>query len=166
MSISVTAGNSAYSSAGGILYNKDKTVLMLCPEGKTGTVNIPGTVTGIESIAFYACTGLTGVTIGNSVTVIGKSAFWDCTGLTVITIPNSVTRIEEGAFYGCTSLASVTFEGRIPSSGFPSRSASSARTPAPPPPAFPGDLVAKYLAANGGPGTYTRTPPIGPWTKR
>jgi hypothetical protein len=33
-------------------------------------------------------------------------------------------------------------------------------------PPFPGDLVAKYLSSNGGPGTYTRTPPNDTWTKQ
>ena len=63
--------------------------------------------TSIENYAFYGCTGLTSVTIGNSVTSIGDSAFEKCTGLTSITISDSVTRIGYNAFYGCTGLTSV-----------------------------------------------------------
>ena len=48
-------------------------------------------VTTIGNGAFYKCTGLTSVTLGQSVTTIGYEAFAGCTGLTSVTIPNSVT---------------------------------------------------------------------------
>ncbi|MDD6980801.1 MAG: leucine-rich repeat protein, partial [Clostridia bacterium] len=69
------------------------------------------TVTGGQLLygAFYGCSGLTSVTIGNSVTSIGDHAFEDCTGLTSVTIGNSVTSIGYGAFSYCTGLTSVTF---------------------------------------------------------
>lgn len=66
-------------------------------------------VTGIGDSAFYNCTGLTSVTIGDSVTSIGRYAFSGCTGLTRITIPNNVTNIDPYAFSGCTHLTNVTF---------------------------------------------------------
>ena len=117
-------------------------------------ITIPASVTSIGERAFYNCTGLTGIIIPNSVTSIGSEAFYNCTGLASITIPEGVTSIDERAFMGCT-LVSVTFEGTIDSvtsigSG-----------------AFPGNLRTTYLAANGGPGTYTR--PSGSsstWTKQ
>ena len=71
----------------------------------------------IEPDAFYGCTGLTSVTIGNSVTSIGNSAFYDCTGLTSITIPDSVTSIGNYAFRGCTGLTSVTIGNSVTSIG-------------------------------------------------
>ena len=57
-------------------------------------------VTSIGEGAFYNCSGLTSVTIGNSVTSIGYSAFERCSGLTSVTIPNSVTSIGGYAFEG------------------------------------------------------------------
>ena len=60
--------------------------------------------------AFYNCSGLTSVTIGDSVTSIGNYAFSGCSNLTSIDIPDSVTNIGNYAFYECTSLTSVTFE--------------------------------------------------------
>ncbi|MBP5511256.1 MAG: leucine-rich repeat domain-containing protein, partial [Kiritimatiellae bacterium] len=58
--------------------------------------------------AFYGCSGLTNVTIGNSVTSIGNYAFYNCSGLTSVTIPDSVTNIGSSSFYGCSGLTSVT----------------------------------------------------------
>ncbi len=79
----------------------------------SGNVVIPASyvgvkVTAISASAFYNCSGLTQVTIGNGVTSIGEDAFRDCTGLTSITIPDSVTSIGYQAFYGCSSLVSMT----------------------------------------------------------
>ena len=78
-----------------------------------GDLVIPDGVTSICGDAFYNCTGLTSVTIGNSVTSIGSSAFRGCTGLTNITIPDGVTSIGSSAFYGCSSLTSIYYTGDV-----------------------------------------------------
>ena len=44
-------------------------------------------VTSLGESCFYACTGLTSITIPNSVTSLGEACFDRCTGLTSITIP-------------------------------------------------------------------------------
>jgi len=64
--------------------------------------------------------------------------------LAKVTIPDSVTSIEFNAFSGCTNLTSVTFQGTITAGNFDSLYS------------FPGDLRDKYLASNGGAGTYKR----------
>ena len=58
-------------------------------------------VTRIGEKAFWCCSGLTSVPIGNSVESIGEEAFSWCDGLTSVTIPNSVTRIGNDAFWIC-----------------------------------------------------------------
>ena len=90
--------------------------------GKEAKVVIPSAynnkpVVAIGGSAFYGCTGLTSVTIGNSVTSIGSYAFGYCTGLTSITIPDSVTSIGDRAFYDCTGLTSVTIGNSVTSIG-------------------------------------------------
>jgi F420-0:gamma-glutamyl ligase-like protein len=106
--INVNAGNAHYSSADGVLFNRDKTVLITCPAGKTGNYAIPRSVTAICEYAFADCSGLTGVTIPGSVTDIGIFAFLACRGLTDVTIPGSVTTVGTLAFYNCTNLTDVT----------------------------------------------------------
>ena len=78
---------------------------------------IPNSVTGINSNAFYKCSGLTSVTIPNSVKWIGERTFAYCTGLTSVTIPNSVTSIGNHAFYFCSGLTSVTVPNSVISIG-------------------------------------------------
>jgi hypothetical protein len=90
--------------------------------GLGGAVAIPDTITGmpvttIGDHAFYECTRLTNVTIGNSVTRISYGAFADCTSLAAITIPDSVTDIGYYAFGGCSGLTSVTIPNSVTSIG-------------------------------------------------
>lgn len=105
--ITVDSSNPSFCSESGVLFNKDKTTLIYCPRGKTGSYTIPDGVTAIEDYAFYYCSGFTSVTIPSSVTSIGVSSFQHCTGLTSITIPNSVTSITNLAFWDCSSLTIV-----------------------------------------------------------
>ena len=74
-------------------------------------------VTSIRDRAFYDCSSLTSITIGNSVTSIEWCAFEGCSGLTSITIPNSVTSIGNGAFYGCSGLTSINIPNSVTSIG-------------------------------------------------
>ena len=79
------------------------------------SITIGNSVTSIEWCAFEGCSGLTSINIPNSVTSIGQGAFHGCSGLTSINIPNSVTSIGSGAFYDCSSLTSVTIPNSVTS---------------------------------------------------
>jgi len=115
------------------------------------SVTIGDNVTTIGDYAFAGCTSLDSITIGNNVTTIGANAFSSCTSLDSVTIPNKVTSIGMAAFNGCTNLTSVEFK--------------TADTTTIGDNSFPGDLQAKYLASDGGPGTYTRASSGTEWTK-
>lgn len=106
-SIDVSNANTAYSSQDGVLYNKEQTMLIQCPGGKTGVFTIPNNITVIGDNAFFECDSLTSVDITDSVTSIGDYAFFSCNSLTNIAIPDSVTGIGSYAFYGCESLTRV-----------------------------------------------------------
>ena len=82
----VESGNPKYSSIDGILYNKTQDVLLLCPEGKPGTVDIPNTVITIEYEAFFHCAELYSINIPQTVVNIGRRAFSYCDILTSIDV--------------------------------------------------------------------------------
>ncbi len=114
--INVAAGNSAYSSENGILFNKSRTEILRYPERKTdASYVVPSSVTRIRDNAFRNCSSLANITIPESVTSIGNHAFSFCKSLTSINIPNGVTGIGEDAFNGCRSLKSVNIPNGIKS---------------------------------------------------
>ena len=80
-SITVDENNANYTSADGILFNKDKTDLIKCPVTIAGEYTIPDTVATISGYAFNPCPGLTAVTVPSSVTNIYNHAFGYCTSL-------------------------------------------------------------------------------------
>ena len=100
--INVDANNQNYSSINGVLYNKNASKLIRCPEGKQ-SVTIPNTVTELEDYSFIQCANITTIDIPNSVTTIGDSTFDYCTNLSTITIPSSVTSMGDN-FNDCNSL--------------------------------------------------------------
>lgn len=92
-------------------------------EGKyAGDVSIPPLiifsdkqyyVTSIQERAFYECTNLKTIIIGDNVKTIGASAFEGCSALTSVSISNSVTTINNYAFYKCTSLTNLTIGNTV-----------------------------------------------------
>jgi hypothetical protein len=77
----VDSDNLNYSSVDGVLFNRDKTTLILFPKDVT-TYTIPGTVTTIGSEAFQYNFGVNRVVIPASLTTIVDDAFGSCRGLT------------------------------------------------------------------------------------
>ena len=75
-SIIVTSANKYYSSADGVLFNKDKTALICYPLGKTNSsYTIPDSVKKISNVAFAWCKKLTSVIIPSSVISIEDNSF-------------------------------------------------------------------------------------------
>lgn len=119
--ISLTAfamedGNNNYCVENGILYDAEKTVLISCPAGKTGTIAVPATVTQIASTAFELCEGITSVNLSDGVSEIGEGAFLG-SGITSINIPNTVTHIDNYAFTGCLSLTELQIGDHVQTIG-------------------------------------------------
>lgn len=77
----VDSDNLSYSSVDGVLFNKNKTTLILFPKDAI-TYTIPGTVTTIGGEAFQYNFGVNRVVIPASLTTIVDDAFGSCRGLT------------------------------------------------------------------------------------
>ena len=86
LNISVDEANATYSSVDGVLFNKDKTELIWCPDGKTGQYRLPDEVTDIYQSAFYGCNGLTSIEIGSGVTNLEWGMFYGCENLLEISV--------------------------------------------------------------------------------
>lgn len=137
-SINAAAENGTYSSENGVLLNKEKTVLIAYPAGKTDaayaipssivtinndafhgsqfkSVTIPDGLKTIGYAAFYACKNLESVTVPDSVISVSHFAFNQCTALKTATMPNGVSTISYGTFNDCTSLKSVTVPSSVKS---------------------------------------------------
>ncbi|MDR1778755.1 MAG: leucine-rich repeat protein, partial [Clostridiales Family XIII bacterium] len=109
-SIAADSANKNYSSQGGVLYNKDATVIVVYPEGRVGAFTVPDSVTSIRPATFYDCKSLTYVTIPKSVTSIGDYVFTGAESLLSITVDpdNENYKSVDGVLYskdGTTILA-------------------------------------------------------------
>ncbi|MBR4859231.1 MAG: leucine-rich repeat protein [Clostridia bacterium] len=140
--IIVDSDNSIYSSdTNGVLFDKNKTILIQYPSGKTETyyevpsgvttimddsfgdcsnitsVTIPDSVTNAGDRTFYDCDSLVSVNLGNGITCLGFMLFYGCDNLSSVIIPDSVTSIESSAFEDCTSLMNITIPDSVTSIG-------------------------------------------------
>ena len=92
-------------------------VFMNCSHLKE--INMSSNITSIGENAFYGCTALKKVEIPYSVETVGSYAFAGCTSLKQAIIPYSVTSIGEGVFSGCSSIVSIVYqaqEAQLPNS--------------------------------------------------
>lgn len=107
--ITVNADNQAYSSdSEGVLFNKEKTVLIQYPiSNKSAKYTIPESVKIIEDGAFFIALYLEEIYIPENVETIGQIAFQQCFNLTKITISNGINSIGELAFVGAPFLEEV-----------------------------------------------------------
>ena len=108
-SFEVDPENPHLSSVDGVLFDKDKSLLMSYPAKKSDkTYDIPDTVTKLKEFAFCGNTYLENVNIPESVNTISRGAFDSCEKLKSIVVPDSVKEIGEAAFADCVSLDNIT----------------------------------------------------------
>jgi hypothetical protein len=111
----VAAENTAYSSSGGVLYNKDKTTIVRYPPDKADvSFSLPATVTGIAAYAFSDCLHLSSIRMLGNVTTISHGAF-SRSKIKSVSLPRSVNFIDMYAFSTCTDLTDLTVLWHNPS---------------------------------------------------
>ena len=107
--ITVSKKNKYYSSQDGVLYNKKKTKLILCPPSlNKKSLTLPSSLKTIDSYAIHNNKNLQTVKLQNKLKTIGECAFLGCKNLKEISIPKSVSIIDEYAFAGCAKLTNIT----------------------------------------------------------
>ena len=117
--IYVDSGNTVYASDdSGVLFNKDKTVLISAPTKLQETYTVPTSVTWIYDNAFSGCSRLKTINWPDSVNTIGQVAFSGCTSLEYICIPSCVTVLDHYLFNDCTNLSGIRIAENITSIGY------------------------------------------------
>ena len=116
--IDVDSENQYFTSDDGVLYNKNKTIILKYPQGKTfSSYNIADTVTFIGEYSFDGCKNLESVIIPVGVASIGDRAFYHCTNLEEVYLPETVTKIGILAFSSCESLNNIDLHEGLKSIG-------------------------------------------------
>ncbi len=116
--ITVSTGNTYFSSNAGVLFNNAQDTLIRYPEGKTNTAyTLPHTVKVVEEDAFYGAINLQTITFNEGLQEIKKKGFYGCFGLTSINLPASLNKLEDNAFYYCDHIETVSIGKNLVSIG-------------------------------------------------
>lgn len=73
--IEVDANNPNFTSIDGMLYNKDKTILLGCPRGRSGKIRIPDGTTAIRWKALIDCPNITQIDLPASLQILSYREF-------------------------------------------------------------------------------------------
>lgn len=110
-------GDGSYSSENGILYNKDKSTLIVYPIQKSDiSFTAPSSVKMISPYAFCDNEYLEEIDI-SGVEQIGNHAFEYCPKLESVKLSKNLTLIGNNAFFGCTALDSIHVYDKVENIG-------------------------------------------------
>lgn len=113
-SIDVDEDNAIYLSDDGILFNKDNTILLCFPAGKTENYSIPNFLIELGPNSFsYTSLATIDFSNANNLKTIGESAFNFAKNLKSIIIPEGVTSIGDDAFARCYELTYIELPSTI-----------------------------------------------------
>ncbi|MCL2063388.1 MAG: leucine-rich repeat protein [Candidatus Cloacimonetes bacterium] len=107
--IIVDPKNRYFRSTDGILFNKNKSTLLIYPSNKDFVeYEVPDSVTNINGYAFYGAIRLKKIILHDSLNTINIGAFSNCTSIEKIEIPDGVTKIDDSVFRGCINLKEIS----------------------------------------------------------
>ncbi len=108
-----SAEGGEYCAENGVLYNKDKSVIVAYPASKKDKIyKAPSTVKEILVSAFCDCSYLEEADL-SSVEIIGNYCFESCPKLNYVKFSKDLTKIGTTAFYNCTELKSVHLYDKV-----------------------------------------------------
>lgn len=114
--IRVNIDNPKYTAVDGILFNKEKTILVSYPSNKENdNYDIPDSVYVIGDYAFCDANYLKSVSIPDNVQEIGDYCFAGAFNIEKIHLPETVKKIGEGAFSHCEGLKDINLPSSITS---------------------------------------------------
>lgn len=96
--ILINEDNSTFRSDGRNIYSRNGTVLLLCPQGTSGSVLIANGTEKIDDYAFNGCDKVTWIEIPESVKKIEDGAFLGCVNITEMSVPKNIEKIGCFAF--------------------------------------------------------------------
>jgi len=103
----VDAANENYCSVDGLLYDKQKTVLLAVPAAYKGVVDVAQSVVRLGAFSAAGCRKMTGINIPAGLSEIGDAAFLYDEKLTSLSLPASLTNIGEDVFNGLDAMEAV-----------------------------------------------------------
>ena len=107
-SLTVADGNPLYFAQDNILYNKERTeILLVACKGVSGEIVIPEGVTHLDSYLFSRCENLTSITLPVSLASMGDSIFAGCSNLQKI---HFMGKVPEGFSMNTLYGATITYE--------------------------------------------------------
>ena len=114
--INVSDMNEKFSSIDGVLFNADRSKLIVYAKDKIqGVYVVPEGVTSLGDKSFFGCSSLTSITLPSTLTTLGYWCFTNCSSLPSIVLPEGVTSLGSSCFSGCSSLTSITLPSTLTS---------------------------------------------------
>lgn len=107
-SVNVNADNKSLSSENGVLFNKNKTILLYYPVNRDAdSYTIPDSVEIISDNAFKGANNLKSISMSDNVTDIYYGAFSNCKKLENIRLSENITKLLGKTFSNCPQLKSI-----------------------------------------------------------
>lgn len=133
-SISVEEGNKCFCVIDGVLYNYEKTLLILATTNvkhivmpnsvkkiserafaysDVKSINFSDSLTKIGKQAFIGCKNLEEIVLPDTLECVGENAFEDCKMITKVNIPKNMTVIGSRAFAGLSKITEIRIPGTV-----------------------------------------------------